>query len=485
MSVKIQPTPKGLSKQATAELRDMVLIGQPSVPPRSTTPRKRGSQTSNPREKSGIQLIWPNKDRTLFASGETDYEWSEMFQSLVTKPPVLEVITKHPVGNKENVLAIGDGLDVLEALTDKTRIFRGGIRLVYIDPPFNTQVNFRQYDDTMNRAMWLSMIRDRLLALRPLLAEDASVWVHLDDAEVHRARAVMDEVFGENAFVASVVWQKKSTRDSRAAFASNHDTILVYAPSGPIKWKTSRNLLVKDNAHLVNRDNDPRGPWADAPFTAPGYRKAQQYPISAPSGRVLLPPRGRSWYATEPTYRELLAEERIWFPKGGDGSPRLKLFAHQLRGLVPFTVWGANDTGTNDDAKRHLGLLFPDKELFDTPKPESLLERIIHIATNPGELVVDIFGGSGTTAAVAHKMGRRWVVAERNADTVIEFLAPRLERVIAGEDPGGVTPGLSWLGGGSYEVVHVGPRFGKLTDNHRPERVKQKLDVIMKHSKPS
>jgi len=155
----------------------------------------------------------------------------------------------------------------------------------------------------------------------------------------------MDEVFGEKAFVASVVWQKKTTRDSRAAFSSNHDTILVYAPSGPIKWKTSRNLLVKDNAHLLNRDNDPRGPWADAPFTAPGYRRAQQYPICTPSGQILLPPRGRSWYATEPTFCELLAEGRIWFPKGGDGSPRLKLFAHQLRGLVPFTVWGTSDTG--------------------------------------------------------------------------------------------------------------------------------------------
>jgi adenine-specific DNA-methyltransferase len=408
-----------------------------------------------------------------------------MLDSTVEKPLVLEKLTTGAVGDRGNVLAIGDGLDALEALTAQTKVFRGGIRLVYIDPPFNTQVNFRQYSDTMNRARWLSMIRDRLLALRPLLAGDASVWVHLDDAEVHRARAIMDEVFGENAFVASVVWQKKTTRDSRAAFASNHDTILVYAPSGPIKWKTSRNLLVKDNAHLLNRDNDPRGPWADAPFTAPGYRRAQQYPIYAPSGRALLPPRGRSWYATEPTYRELLAEGRIWFPKGGDGSPRLKLFAHQLRGLVPFTVWGSSDTGTNDDAKRHLGTMFPTKEVFDTPKPEALLERIIHIATNPGELVVDIFGGSGTTAAVAHKMGRRWVVSERNAQTVVEFLAPRLEQVVAGEDQGGVTQGLSWLGGGSYEVVQVTPRFGTLTGNYKPEWVREKLAAVIKHYKPA
>ncbi len=250
------------------------------------------------------------------------------------------------------------------------------------------------------------------------------------------------------------------------------------SPSGPIKWKTSRNLLARDNAHLLNRDNDPRGPWADAPFTAPGYRSAQQYNIVTPTGQVLRPPRGRSWYATESTYRHLLVDGRIWFPKGGDGSPRLKLFAHQVRGLVPFTVWGTSDTGTNDDAKRHLMMLFPNQEVFDTPKPESLLERIIHIATNPGELVVDIFAGSGTTAAVAHKMGRRWVVAERNAQTVLDFLLPRLQRVIDGADPGGVTETTCWAGGGSFAIVHISPRFGKLTGSYRPEFIKRYLAAL-------
>lgn len=434
---------------------------------------------------SDIQLVWPNKGLALRAAGETDYIWLDPTDNRLQDALELEPITGHPLNSQTNVLAIGDGLDVLEALTKETSIFNGEIRLVYIDPPFNTQVNFRQYRDTMNRSMWLSMMRDRLMALRPLLAEDSSVWVHLDDAEVHRARAVMDEVFGENAFVASVVWQKKTTRDSRAAFSSNHDTILVYAPSGPKKWKTSRNLLAKDNAHLLNRDNDPRGPWADAPFTAPGYRSAQQYDIVTPSGQVLRPPRGRSWYATEPTYKDLLTDGRIWFPKGGDGSPRLKLFAHQLRGLVPFTVWGASDTGTNDDAKRHLMALFPDQEVFDTPKPESLLERIIHIATNPGELVVDIFGGSGTTAAVAHKMRRRWIVAERNAQTVLDFLLPRLHRVIDGSDPGGVTEATSWVGGGSFEVVHVSPRFGELKGSYRPEFIKRYLATLAIQDEPS
>lgn len=427
---------------------------------------------------SDVQIVWPNKALPLRASGGTGYEWVQLTDPRLVKPLKFEQLSERPLNVRANVLAIGDGLDVLEALSTHTTVLNGGIRLVYIDPPFNTQVNFRQYNDTMQRPMWLSMMRDRLAALRPLLAEDGSVWVHLDDAEVHRARAVMDEVFGESAFVASVVWQKKTTRDSRAAFSSNHDTILVYAPSGPKKWKTSRNLLVKEDARLRNRDDDPRGPWSDAPFTAPGYRKAQQYGIVTPTGQVLHPPRGRSWYATEQTYLALLADDRIWFPKGGDGSPRLKLFAHQLRGLVPFTVWSATDTGTNDDAKRHLMAMFPQIEVFDTPKPESLLERIIHIATNPGELVLDIFGGSGTTAAVAHKMRRRWVVAERNAQTVCEFLLPRMQQVVDGSDPGGVTEATSWIGGGSFEVVHVSPRFGTLTAICRPKAIKQRLATL-------
>ncbi|EPJ9564383.1 site-specific DNA-methyltransferase [Pseudomonas aeruginosa] len=422
-----------------------------------------------------VQLVWPNKHLTLRASEADGYEWLHPADAAKLPVPKIEPLTTQPIKPRSNLLAVGDGLDVLEALSKETAILEGGIRLVYIDPPFNTQVNFRQYNDTMERSMWLSMIRDRLLALRPLLAEDASVWVHLDDAEVHRARAVMDEVFGESAFVASVVWQKKTTRDSRAAFSSNHDTILVYAPSGPKKWKASRNLLTKDHSELANKDNDPRGPWTDAPFTAPGYRTAQQYVIITPTGRELTPPRGRSWYATEQTYRDLLADDRIWFPKGGDGSPRIKIFADQLKGLVPFTVWGSTDTGTNDEAKRHLMALFPEKEVFDTPKPEALLERIIHIATNPGELVVDIFGGSGTTAAVAHKMRRRWVIAERNPQTVTDFLFPRLQRVVDGTDLGGATQASSWCGGGSFTVVHVAPRIGKLPAMHRPEFLKNML----------
>ncbi|MGB0993863.1 MAG: DNA methyltransferase [Akkermansiaceae bacterium] len=324
---------------------------------------------------SEIALTWKNKDLVLRSVGSTKYEWLDALDDRLGNPhDTLSSSGSNPKPSS-NLLAIGDGMDILEALADGSDFLRDKIRLVYIDPPFNTNADVRCYDDSMNRSMWLSMLRDRLLALQPHLAAEASVWVHLDDREVHRARLVMDEVFGEDAFVSSVIWQKKTTRDSRAAFSNNHDTILVYAPSGPKKWKVTRNLLAKETAELKNRDDDPRGPWADAPFTAPGYRAAQQYEIKTPAGTVLKPPRGRSWYATERTFEELMSEDRIWFPKNGAGSPRLKLFSHQLRGLVPFTIWGAPETGTNDEAKRHLLAMFPEKDVFDTPKPEELLER--------------------------------------------------------------------------------------------------------------
>lgn len=422
---------------------------------------------------SEVTLQWKNKDRMLRASGTAGYKWVEVTGQEVSNASTIISLSKGVPTRNSNVLAIGDGIDAIEALASSSDVLADKIRLVYIDPPFNTSADVQCYSDTMNRSMWLSMLRDRLLALQPHLSDDASVWVHLDDRELHRARLVMDEVFGEDAFVASVIWQKKTTRDSRAAFSNNHDTILVYAPSGPKRWKVSRNLLAQDVAHAANKDNDPRGPWIDAPFTAPGYRAAQQYPITTPSGKVLSPPRGRSWYATEPTYCNLLQENRIWFPKGGSGSPRLKLFSHQLRGLVPFTIWGSSETGTNDDAKRHLMMLFADQSVFDTPKPEELLERIIYIGTNPGELVVDLFGGSGTTAAVAHKMGRRWLLVERNIQTVSDFTLPRLLTVIEGNDPGGITGIADWKGGGDFEVAYAPPILGETIPGDQLSKVEK------------
>jgi adenine-specific DNA-methyltransferase len=404
----------------------------------------------------GLELIWPNKDRELRADGPNGYRWSDRTESV--PPPSVEVVSRVGVGEPEDgLVVVGDSLDALRCLAnDPTRVGNDGVRLVYIDPPFNTGQAFAQYADSLSHSVWLSMFRDRLLAVKPLLGTMASVWVHLDDVEQHRARCVLDEVFGSAAFVASVVWQKRTTRESRSAFSSNHDYIHVYAPAGPQQWKRSRNLLPKDVGDLRNRDGDPRGPWADAPFTAPGYRANQHYDIVNPAGEVLRPPKGRSWYATRPVYDRLLQENRIWFPRDGVGLPRMKLFPEHLRGLVPFSLWGPDEGGTNDDAKRHLMALFPDSDAFATPKPEALLERIVHIGSDPSDLVLDYFAGSGTTAAVAHKMQRRWVAVERSPSTAAAFTVPRMTRVVMGTDPGGITQSTGWRGGGSFVVATVG-----------------------------
>jgi adenine-specific DNA-methyltransferase len=430
-------------------------------------------------ERRNPELIWMNKDLELHAVGEHGYRWVKPGNPSTIRIPRLAPVAT--VGTEEaserNVLIVGDSLDGLRAIRAHQEFkdsLEGSIRLVYIDPPFNTGQTFAQFEDSLGHSMWLSMLRDRLAEVKTLLAPSASVWVHLDDTEAHHARCVLDEVFGSEAFVATVVWQKRTTRESRSAFSHNHDYIHVYAPAGPQRWKRSRNLLEKEPSTFQNRDNDPRGAWVDAPFTAPGYRPNQHYQIVNPAGATLLPPKGRSWYATEAVYKRLLEDKRIWFPRGGAGLPRMKLFPHELRGLVPFSLWGPMDGGTNDDAKRHLMSLFPEETPFATPKPEALMERIIHIASDPGDLVVDFFAGSGTTASVAHKMGRRWIAIERAPEVVARFTLPRLRRVVMGKDPGGITEAVRWKGGGGFTVLQVptdtrGSEVARLADV-RPTR---------------
>lgn len=390
------------------------------------------------------------------ASGDTDYEWVNGRLD----PPALAELGTIGKGTPDGVVACGDALDVIDALRARGELTAGSIRLLYIDPPFGSGKRFGHYNDQLAEAAWLSMLRDRLQAVRSLMSPDGSVWVHLDETMSHKARLILDDVFGVDSYVATVVWQKRMTVESRTAISFGHDPILVYAIKGPKHWKSVRNR-VAGAVDASNRDGDPRGPWRDAPFTAPGYRPGQQYVITNPAGDELVPSRGRSWFATEPVFKRLLREDRIWWTKEGAGQPRMKNF--DIDALqVPGTIWGGREVGTNDDAKRHLASMFPDTEtLFDTPKPERLLQRIMHIATNPGDLVMDLFAGSGSTASAAHKMGRRWVVAERLPQTIEQVLIPRLAQVVSGRDTGGISPDTGWHGGGAFRVVRVPPRLGE------------------------
>ncbi|WP_311777786.1 site-specific DNA-methyltransferase [Trueperella abortisuis] len=348
----------------------------------------------------------------------------------------------------DNLLILGESGDVLEALTRVPELaekYVGKVKLIYIDPPFNTAQTFANYEDNLEHSVWLTMMRDRLLHMKKLLSADGSIWVHLDDVEVHRMRLLLDEVFSPGSFVTTIAWEKAQGARNDTDISSAQDLILVYKKSPTIDFKSVRNLLPRSAAQIEryqNPDNDPRGPWRQGDNgTAKSGSEDYRFQIKLPSGREVVPPPGSYWRFSAASFQAARKEGRIWFGANGDSLPVIKRYLNEVQGgVVPRTWWPASEVGSNQEAKRdHLRRLFPDSEPFSTPKPERLLERIIHIGSNPGDIVLDVFGGSGTTAAVAQKMGRRWVTCELLESTFTTFTRPRLERVINDQDPGGIT----------------------------------------------
>lgn len=386
-------------------------------------------------------LQWLTKETDLTRSASVPYRLLE---------PVSDLSAG--VDPTENMLIQGDNLDALKALLP---FYAGQVKCIYIDPPYNTKSAFEHYDDNLEHSQWLAMIYPRLELLRDLLSEDGSIWVSIDDNEGHYLKVIMDEIFGRKNFVGELIWQKRTSRENRSPISSSHDAIYLYAKGGPKEWKKHRHLLPAIEAGFTNPDGDPRGPWKSIPFTAQGFRENQMYTIFAPDGTPHQPPRGRCWGATEAEFIRLRdTETRVYFPRGGRGRPRIKQFPQHQNGLVPMTLWFAKDVGDTEDAKKESLSLFTDREAFGTPKPERLLERVIHIATGPGELVLDSFLGSGTTAAVAHKMGRRYIGIEMG-EHAVTHCAPRLRKVIEGEQ-GGVSEAVGWTGGGGFRFLRLG-----------------------------
>jgi adenine-specific DNA-methyltransferase len=299
-------------------------------------------------------------------------------------------------------------------------------------------------------------MRERLEILNRLLSPQGSLWITIDDNEAHYLKVLCDEVIGRKQFVANIVWQKRTSRENRAAIGSAHDHVLLYAKSGPLDWKDSRNLLAANEAGYANPDNDPRGPWRSIPFSAQGYRKNQMYIVRTPSGLDVEPPKGRCWAATEPEFVKLLSDDRVYFPNNGTGRPRIKQFRGEEKGLVPMTWWDAEFAGDNEEAKKEILALFPDQEPFKTPKPEKLLQQIVQIATQPGDWVLDSFAGSGTTGAVCHKLGLRWIMVELGEHCHTHII-PRLKKVIDGTDEGGITKAVGWKGVGGFRYFRLAP----------------------------
>ncbi len=431
--------------------------------------------------KQKLELTWIGKDvrprlepRILLEDSEKSYHASARFSD---------------ADIYDNRLIFGDNLLALKALEQE---LSGGVKCVFIDPPYNTGSAFTHYDDGLEHSIWLSLMRDRIELIRRLLTKDGSLWITIDDNEVHYLKVLLDEAFGRSNFIANMVWEKRLSRENRRAFSFNHDHLLLYAKD-KASFESVRNPLGLTSevlARYKNPDNDPRGPWQSVSINAQaGHATASQfYDLELPSGRKLSPPKGRCWLYTKERLQQEIAANNIWFGQDGDSTPRAKKFLSDSedKGLTPETIWPAAEVGTNDDAKKSLLALLQQPDVFDNPKPEGLLQRVIEIATNPGELVLDSFAGSGTTGAVAQKMGRRWIMIELG-DHANTHIIPRLKKVIDGEDPGGITKATGWKGGGGFRYFHIAPsllekdRFGNLiiSKQYNPAMLAEAMCKVM------
>jgi adenine-specific DNA-methyltransferase len=307
----------------------------------------------------------------------------------------------------------------------------------------------------MEHTLWLSMMYPRLELLKQFLREDGAIFIQLDDNEQAYAKIICDEIFGRNNFVTNIVWQKKYSPQNDAKWLSdNHDFIMLYARNKNI-WRPNLLPRTEDmNARYKNPDNDPRGVWKPTDLSAKTYSSLTDYSIKTPSGRIVNPPESRSWTVNKITFSKLVSENRIWFGPKGDSVPALKKFLTEVKqGATALTIWTYQEVGHNQDAKKEVKVLLPD-DTFSTPKPERLIQRILTLATNPGDLVLDSFLGSGTTAAVAHKMGRRYIGIEMGEQAKTHCVA-RLKKVIDGEQ-GGISEAVGWKGGGGFRFFKLG-----------------------------
>lgn len=403
-------------------------------------------------------LQWLTREDDLKAAGRTPYR-------------LLEEAPDLGAGDREtgNMLIQGDNLEALKALLP---FYAGQVKCIYIDPPYNTRSAFEHYDDNLEHSEWLAMMIPRLEILRDLLSDKGSLWVSIDDNEGHYLKVVLDEIFQRRRFIADIAWKRRDGAPNDRKIGPTYDHTLVYG------HEASMNLMVRtekaDSQYQLYEEPfgfDERGPFrkVDSTGNAKGGRHVDSlvYPVTNPfTGEQVYPRKGRCWVYRRDVMEAMVADRRFFWGKDGRaGTPMRKLFKTEAKqGMTAPTIW--DDVGLNQHAAREIELLFGEKASFETPKPESLLKRVIEISTNPGDLVLDSFLGSGTTAAVAQKMGRKYIGIEMG-EHAVTHCAPRLQKVIAGEQ-GGISKAVNWEGGGGFRFYRLGPPVfdaeGRITD---------------------
>lgn len=354
----------------------------------------------------------------------------------------------------DNRLIFGDNLLALKALEQE---FAGRVKCVFIDPPYNTGSAFTHYDDGLEHSIWLGLMRDRLEIIKRLLADDGSLWITIDDNECHYLKVLCDEIFGRGNFVTTCLWQKiHSVKNDAKHLSVNHDYVLLYSKNIECVSFNLLNRTEKMNARYQNPDNDPRGAWQSGDLVANEERTNGYFDIVGPTGKTFNVPKGKHWVYAKDTLEKMIEDNRIWFGANGTAFPRKKRFLSEVQdGRKGDTWWNSDEVGHNQEAKREVKAFIED-DIFATPKPERLLQRIIHLATNTGDLILDSFAGSGTTGAVAHKMGRRWIMIELGEHCHTHII-PRMQKVIDGTDQGGISKAVNWQGGGGFRYYHLAP----------------------------
>lgn len=376
--------------------------------------------------------------------------------------PKKELSLTDNISLHDNLIIQGDNLKALKALLPT---YAGKVKCIYIDPPYNTGNENWVYNDNVNSPMlkewlgkvvdkedmtrhdkWLCMMMPRLKLLRELLSEDGAIFISCDDNEQHNLRGLLDEVFQPQNFIQNIIWQKKfSPQNDAKYFSDNHDFVICYAKNkieGEQKSGWIRNLLGRTESQdqrYSNPDNDLRGVWTSSDLTVKTYSPDYDYVITTPSGRKVKPTKGRCWFTSQVNMQKLIDDKRVWFGEGNGNVPRLKKFLSEVQeGIVPLSIWLHSEVGHNQQAKQELKEIFSEIDLpFDTPKPVSLLKRIIQIAANTDDIILDSFAGSGTTAHAVLELnqedgGNRKFILVEQEDYANTITAERVRRVIKG-----------------------------------------------------